>query len=268
MKNGSRRKIGKWIMFLSCAFLLSKNSQAQTAADQEEKQKDFSFTFNLYGWASSISGEIAVPTPEEQQSPQFAFDATFSDILQNLKFAAMFAGQVRYKQFAFLYDFDYAKMEVEDLDTVGRQYLSADITGKQYVTDLALGYIFPIQNEKLQLEGYLGARIYSLSSDLNWVGLDHSSNSGSASKTWAAPMVGIFATYDITKKWFVYGRGDIGGLFGDKPTWVLMGGAGFRFSEHWNTTLGYKWLGDDNDVDLFHWKSSQFGFLLSFGYKF
>jgi len=93
--------------------------------------------------------------------------------------------------------------------------------------------------------------------------------SASHSKTWADPIIGAGINYGFSKNWFVYFKGDAGG-FGVSSdfTTALLGGVGYNFAKHWNTTLAIKALYLNYNVDNYVYDLWQYGPGLSIGYKF
>ena len=181
----------------------------------------------------------------------------------------MLAGRFRYKNLSFIYDIDYVKLGYNRVPS-GRlgDYLSADLIAKTFNGDFDIGYKLPEENHKLMLEAYVGTRITSLNNTLTFHGPFDSLRSWGGTKTWVDPIIGIDANYDFSKKWFTYFKADLGGFgIASDFTWLLMGVGGYRFSKHWNSTLGFKWLRVNYDKNLFLWNASQYGFLLSVGYR-
>jgi hypothetical protein len=69
-------------------------------------------------------------------------------------------------------------------------------------------------------------------------------------KTWAAPVVGVRGVANITQKFFLAGKFDIGGAgIGADLTTQLYGAAGYSFTKHFALLGGYRWLQVDYDDD-------------------
>ena len=257
-------------IILLVLFALANSAQAQEPAKKEQPKK-FSFNSNLYLWTMSLNGSAALPTgiPATPQTPVVDIDLGFSDAIQNLKMAAMMSGHFNYDKFSLLYDVDYVKLKYSKI-TTGKlgNYLSADMVAKTFNGDFAIGYKMPVQSSKLKLEAYAGTRITSVNNELIFHGTQDVTRSWAGSKTWVDPIVGADLIYDFSKKWFGYFKGDIGGFGAASDiTWSLTGVAGYRLASNWNMSLGYKWLGIDYEKDYFIWNASQYGFLVSLGYR-
>ena len=75
--------------------------------------------------------------------------------------------------------------------------------------------------------------------------------------------------YNFSKRWFAYFKTDLGGFgISSNISWMMLGVGGFRITDNWLTTLGFKNLTINYDKDRFLFDASQYGLLLSFGYQF
>jgi len=240
--------------------------------EQSEKPGDFSFRVNLYLWALSIDGSTALPMNNPSlppQTPVADVKLKFSDAIKYVKMAAMLAGRFEYKNFGFLYDIYYVKLGYNASVPVQSGYIDADLTAKQFTGDLEISYKFPIKNKNIYSLGYAGARISSLDNTLDLFQANQPVLNVNFSKTWVDPIIGADATFLFSKHWFSYFKGDVGGFgISSKFTGMILGVAGYRFTDNWNATLGFKYLYMDYDKDNFLWKVNQYGLLLSFGYIF
>ncbi|POF29440.1 hypothetical protein [Roseibium marinum] len=61
-------------------------------------------------------------------------------------------------------------------------------------------------------------------------------------------MIGLRGSHDLTDKWSLSGRADIGGFgLASDFTWNVQGGAGYRFNDVWTAHFQYKVLSVDYD---------------------
>jgi hypothetical protein len=74
-------------------------------AKATETQSGWTFTVAPYFWVAGISGDIA-----QFGLPEAHIDANFGDILQNLDFAFMAAGEARYDRYSVFGDIIYTKV--------------------------------------------------------------------------------------------------------------------------------------------------------------
>ena len=74
-------------------------------AKQVESSSGWTFTVAPYFWAAGISGDTA-----QFGLPEVHMDADFGDLLSNLDFAFMAAGEARYDRFSIFGDVIYTKL--------------------------------------------------------------------------------------------------------------------------------------------------------------
>ena len=236
-----------------------------------KKKRDYTFSANLYVWALSLDGSVALPVENPNvpltQTPVLDVKLKFSDALKYLKFAFMFSGSLTYKNSSLLYDIVYAKLKFDGTVPLQSGYIYGVITSEQFLGDFALGYVFPLKNKKVRLTGYAGTRISSLNNKMDLYYVNYNFFETEKSKTWVDPIIGASTRFDIAKRWLVYIRSDIGGFgVSSKFTVTALGSIGYKFTPQWNTTLGFKYLYTDYDKDNYLWKTSSYGLLLSLGY--
>src|SRR5262249_44729725 len=97
---------------------------------------------------------------------------------------------------------------------------------------------------------------------------------GSLTEDWIDPTVVARATLPINDKWFFQARGNIGGFgVGSDLMWELQANVGFRPSEKWQFSFGYRVIDIDydkhkGDPDHFSYDIQTFGPVLRLGYSF
>jgi hypothetical protein len=93
--------------------------------------------------------------------------------------------------------------------------------------------------------------------------------SASAEKNWIDPIIGLRAQWNITDRWFLAAKGDIGG-FGVSSdfVWQAQGTVGFNFTKHLFTEVGYRYLHTDYTDGGFTYDVAQSGFFMGLGLKF
>jgi hypothetical protein len=238
-----------------------------------KKQKDFSFSTNLYLWALTINGTTAMPVNRPPltitQTPELDIDFSFSEALKYVKFGIMLAGKFIYKDVGLLYDVYYGNLEYNGTTPVASTYINGTLAAKQFTGDFALLYSFPVKNKKFSFTAYAGARVISFDNTIDLLHNDNSILSENNKKTWVDPIFGTDIRYDLSKHWLTYFKGDFGGFgVSSKFTSSIIWTIGYKFTEHWNTNLGVKYLYINYDKDNFLWNVSQYGTLLSAGYVF
>lgn len=238
-----------------------------------KKKRDFTFSTNLYIWALSLDGSSALPVDNPNvpltQTPVVDVKLKFSDAIKYLKYAFMLAGSFTYKNTSLLYDIFYVKLQYNGSVPVESGYIDGILTSTQFMGDIGLGYRFPMKNKKVQLTGYAGTRISSLNNKLELLYSNYTIFETEKSKIWVDPIIGAGVKFDISKHWLTYLKGDVGGFgLSSKFTGSVLWTLGYKFTKHWNTSLGFKYVYTDYNKDNFLWKASSYGILISFGYMF
>jgi hypothetical protein len=238
-----------------------------------KKPNDFYFSTNLYLWALSMDGVVALPVSKPEltitQTPQLSVSVKFSDLLSKLKMALMLAGKFVCKNVGLIYDVNYAKLGFDGTVPVSSGYVSGSIVAKQFTGDFALLFKFPMKNKKVTVMSYAGARIFAMDNTIDLLHNDNTILTVNKSKTIVDLIVGADTKIDLSKRWLLYIKADVGGFgISSKFTGLLLWTVGYKFTEQFNTSLGVKYLYTDYDKDNFLWKVSQYGALITFGYMF
>jgi hypothetical protein len=91
----------------------------------------------------------------------------------------------------------------------------------------------------------------------------------SADKNWVDPIVGMRAQWNINDKWFLAGKGDIGGFgVGSDLAWVLQGTIGYNFTENVSAELGYRYLQTDYEDGAFTYDVAASGIFTGLNIRF
>lgn len=228
------------------------------------KGKDFSFTVNPYLWTLGIGGSVQLPNTKP-----YDFNKSFSDAVKDWKMAAMIAGRFKYKRTSLIYDLVYYKFTPVLYVPIYSGYITGNSEIKQFIGDFFIAYNVPIKEQRTNIEFYGGARIWSMNTIMELTASNGLTDNTSNSKTWVDPVVGFGGDFTFSKKWFSYFKADLGG-FSITSDWTstFVWGFGYNFSPNWNTSLGFKNVYIDYDKDKFIWNVSQYGLLLTIGYRF
>lgn len=246
----------------------SKLRNSGITPELNAKAKDFSFTINPYIWGMAVGGTVALPNIPSGYPQSFEFNKSFSDAVSNLKFAFMAGGRLKYKQVSLLYDIVYANLKDFGATIPNSQQLtSANITFKEFITDLSIAYRINTGSKTTTLDVYAGARFWAVDLETTIIPPNQPQVMLSGSKSWVDPIVGLQANFALSKELYSYLRSDFGG-FGANSNWsfMMVGGFGYKFNPNWNTSLGIKYLGVDFEKEKFLFKVNQYGLLLSLGY--
>jgi hypothetical protein len=228
----------------------------QDSSDDSE----WHFGFAPYLFAAGISGTVGA------RGRTVEVDANFGNVWENLDMGLMGAFQARKGRFVLLNDLIWTKLSAEK-DTPGPLYSTAKLGINLFILDPEVGYRL-VDSEKGSLDVLGGVRIWSVETNINVTtgvlpGFDVSQR-----KSWAAPVVGLHGVVNITPKFFLAGKFDIGGAgIGADLTTQLYGAAGYRFTKHVALIGGYRWLQVDYDDDEGFIFDTQMSGLM-FGVKF
>ncbi len=91
----------------------------------------------------------------------------------------------------------------------------------------------------------------------------------SADQDWLDPIVGMRAQWNITDRFFLAGKSDIGGFgVGSDLAWTLQATAGYQFTEKVSAELGYRYLHTDYSDGGFKYDIAQAGIYTSLNIRF
>ncbi len=243
--------------------LLLAVSANSSLAQQNILDKKWKFLIEPYMMFPSMSGETGI-----RNLPSVDVDANAGDIFSKLQFGAMLYLEAQNDKWAITSDLLY--MNLKQDATPSTIINSGKVTAKQLGYELAGLYrIAPF------LESGMALRLNNISSEMdiirNTLNGTESLNA-SLSKTWVDPVIVTRLTADINDKWLFVFRGDFGGFgVGSTFTWQLQGYAGYRFSNLFQTTIGYRIIGIDYDKgtgeDRFRYDMNTFGPNIRFGFN-
>jgi len=212
-----------------------------------------------------LDGEIGI-----DNSLTVPIDANPGDIFSKLKIAGMLYLEARTDKWAITSDLVYMNLNQEV--TEGILLHSGTVGAKQLVWEVAGLYrIFPF------LEVGAGGRLNNLRTEIdvrrNVFPAGTEAYYGTASDTWIDPILITRLSTDINDKWLFQFRGDVGGFgLGSDLSWQLQAYAGYRFTEVFQLTAGYRVLSTDYqkgaDSNLFVFDVKEFGPVIRFGFNF
>jgi hypothetical protein len=193
-----------------------------------------------YLFVAGISGTVGA------RGRTLELGSSSGDVLAALDAGFMTAVEARKGRFVIFTDLMWVKLSSEK-DTPGPRFSTAKVGVSLFVLDPEVGYRF-VNSKKGSLDVLAGVRIWSVGASLttttgNVPGFDVSQR-----KSWAAPVVGVRGVANITQRFFLAGKFDIGGAgIGADLTTQLYGGAGYSFTKHVAVVGGYRWLQVDYD---------------------
>ncbi|MFK5923020.1 MAG: hypothetical protein QM496_12645 [Verrucomicrobiota bacterium] len=221
-------------------------------------------SFYIYAdlWAIGINGDVGIGGFTNP------VDVGFDDILDNLD--ASLAGGFGFQKgkWGFMSEFVWLKVST-DAPTPGPLFRKADIGVEQFMADGHISYrIFECPKGKGYLDVIGGLRYTYLKTSLSFApGLAPRRVNVAGSKGWWDGYGGLKGRYNITDKWFVPFRADVGGG-GSSLTWQAIGGIGYQFTPGFDMKLAYRYFAMDYSDGGFIYDVATSGPILSLGYKF
>lgn len=212
----------------------------------------------LYGWGTALDGDVTI------HGRNVPVDLGFSDILDKLDVAAMGAVEVSYGKWSFLADLFYAELSSSSTRTLS----TVDLEMTQFIGNFIVAYNV-IGTAPTRFDVYAGARVNSIHADLDIDIGKIGAFSGSASKTWVDPIIGVRFQQNLSEKFFFRTVGDIGGFsISSDFTWQALAAIGYRTSDSGSVLLGYRGIGTDYADGDFGYDVVSHGLILGFEYKF
>ncbi|WP_143534184.1 hypothetical protein [Rhizobium sullae] len=236
--------------------LLTQEPKPAEAAD------GWTFSIAPYFWIAGISGDTAqfgIPTTVH-------IDADFGDILKNLDFAFMAAGEARYDRFSVIGDVIYTKLSADGETPFGVLATDVEVNSKTFAGLLGVGYAV-LDGPSGHLDVVGGVRLWSVDTTLSFNGGLLGGVDVSDSATWADGMVGLRGKYSFTPEIYLTGWGLVGGGGADID-WDVALGVGYDFNDRISAIAGYRALGVDYSDDGFIFDVVQQGPILGLAIKF
>jgi len=190
---------------------------------------------------------------------------TDSNVHLNAGFMSTF--EARKNKFVSLTDLQYSNLGTEN-PTPGPLFSSATAEFKTFILDPEVGYRVAANPDRGNFVDVLGGiRYIHLRTDLTFGAGILSARSASRSKDWVDVVGGARTRLYLAPKWFVVGKGDLGGG-GSKFTYQLFGAVGFQVSQHIALLGGYRYLHIDYDKDNFLFDMGLSGPIFGAGFRF
>lgn len=226
---------------------------------------DTEFRITPFFWASGLKGDVRT----RPQLPTVSVDVPFKDILQHLDFAAMLAGEYRSGRWGILADLAYVAVSVEaDHDFIARTpgFSSAEVKSRQ-LNATATGFYRIYDNAGFSADILAGARVWSVSNDVDLSIAGVVSLSGGTERTWIDPVAGLRLRANLGRGFGLSAYGDIG-AGSSQLTWQLRGTLDYTFNEHWSVSVGYRHLAVDYRSGSYVFDTALSGPIMGVSYKF
>jgi len=249
----------KAAIFFAAIVLAAAPAFAQAGPYAARNQ--WSFELTPYLWAAGLQGDVEV------RNRKASVDASFSDLLKDLNFGAMLAGEVRYNRWGFLFDGMYMKLS-EEGDTPGALSSGVDVVSKTGIVEGAFMYR-PVWLDGFTLDVLAGARAWILDAELKFKPGLLPGTTISRTTAFADPIVGLRAVMNVTDRLSLSVLGDVGGFgVSSDITWQAFGGIEYRFATLWSARAGYRALGIDIDKRDAHINAVLHGPVLGSSWRF
>jgi hypothetical protein len=214
------------------------------APDTAPVESGWTYSVTPYFWAAGLSGETS-----QFGLPVIDIDASFSDILDNLDFAAMLIGDARNGPYSLFGDLIYTKLSADRATPLGILATSVDVEATTFAGLAGAGYSV-LQGPSGHLDVVGAVRVWSVDTDISFSGAFLDGQTRSDGATWVDGLVGVRGNYSFTPQFFVVGWGLVGAGQADID-WDVAAGLGYRINDTFSATLGYRALGVDYSDDGF-----------------
>jgi len=190
-----------------------------------------------YLWAVRIKGDVHTPP-----MPLASLDLRFADVLSSLEFGLMGALEARKGRWGLLGDAIYTR-NGGSARVAGA--LDADLRLSQ--TLLSAGLFRRLTEGSATVDGILGLRYNRMSTDLD-LETGQARVSGSRTRDWTDPYLGVRLTVRLGDRWSAVGYVDAGGFgVGSDLTWQGLVGLRYAWSDTLTPTFGYRTMTVDYD---------------------
>lgn len=217
---------------------------ATAPQDSTVAQAGWTYSVTPYFWAAGLSGQTS-----QFNLPVVDIDASFTDIFDNLDFAAMVLGEARHDRFSVFGDVMYTKLSTGAATPRGIAATSVDLDASTFAGLAGVGYSV-IEGSAGRLDVVSAVRVWSVDTEISFSGAFLNGQSRSDSATWVDGLVGVRGTYNFNPKFYAFGWGLVG-AGGADVDWDVMAGVGYNINETLSATLGYRALGVDYSDDGF-----------------
>lgn len=228
---------------------------------QQTSSSGWQFAFTPYLYMTGVEGTIGA------RGVTAEIDASFGDVIENLNLGIMGAFEARKGRFVVVNDLMWIKLG-EERDTPGQLFSSVKLGVNMFIWDPEVGYrLYEGKAGTFDVLG--GVRLMSVETNVNFrtgilPGFDVSER-----KTWATPVIGGHGTLNLSSKFYLATKFDIGGGVGADFTGQFYGGAGYRITPKIALVGGYRYLKTDyDDEEGFIFDTAMNGILLGAKFSF
>jgi len=222
------------------------------------------FRIEPYGWLTALDGKVGILNQTAD------LNAGFDDIWDVLDFAAAMQIELRNGCWGIIADGFYSDLS-QDFTPPTRLHTDGNFEMQQFLGELYASYRF-LDSPCGFVDAYAGMRYTYLSTDLKADAINPNVDNNidvSENKDWIDPIIGLRGQWNINEKWFLAGKGDIGGFgVSSDLTWSLLATVGYHFTEDVHMELGYRYLHTDYDDGGFTYDIDQAGIYTGLSIRF
>ena len=232
---------------------------------ESNSEEEWHFTVAPYAWLAGQKGSVATLPP----LPSVDIDIDFwDDILGNINGALFLVGEARKGKYGALFDMAYVDIELES-STPGPIFSSVTSRTKAWIVSVAGSYRL-VEKPDVFADLLVGIRYWSVDSTLGLKSAILRDREVSNREDWVDPIVGLKGQSFIgASQFFVNGGLMIGGFgAGSGFMWDANFNLGYRWTETFSTTLGYRYLDVDYEKDDFLYDVSQDGPVIGLSWVF
>lgn len=245
--------------------LLLPNSSTKITAQNNTDTDQWEFLAEVYMMFPYMNGETGIGN-----NVILPVESNPGDIFSNLKMAGMLYFEAKNTQWAITTDLIYVDLN-QDV-TPGTVIVEGELEARQFIWETAGLYrVLPY------LEVGIGGRLNNISieADITKKSFprDTEESYSSGAEIWFDPFIVTRLTKEIDDKWLFQFRGDLGGFgVGSDFSWQAQAYAGYKFSELFQLTAGYRILSMDydkgSDTERFIYDMNLSGPVIKLGFNF
>jgi hypothetical protein len=221
---------------------------------QAMEKSSWEFSIEPYGWLTALDGNVGA------LGRTASVEAGFDDIWNVLNFAAAMRAEARNGRLGIIADGFFADLS-QSFTPPTRLHNHGQLDMRQFIGELDLAWRLKDTPEAF-LDAYAGIRYNDMSNELSARAARPPIRDINLSqdKSWTDPIVGLRGQWNFREKWFLAGRGDIGGFdTASELTWSLQATVGHHFTESVSAELGYRLMETDYRDGGFTYDVSQAG---------
>lgn len=245
------------MLWTSVASAQTAPAPAQTAP--QSSPEGWQFELVPYLWGSAIDGEIGIGNRTAN------VDASFSNIVKHLHFAAMGLAEARRERLVVLADTFYTDLRGQRA-TPGPLFSSVRPEQRLFILTPEAGYRV-VDSGDTSIDALGGIRYWHLKSELEFRAGVLPSIDMEASRNWVDAIVGLRARTALPRRTWVSAYGDVG-AGGSDLTYQLVGTVGGDIGTRYAVVFSYRLLNVDYDKDRVLLDTAMKGPLFGFTFKF